>query len=360
MNMQVQRFIARIKPRKEHPSYFEWQTGLACVFVGGTDRAKTQDVADREIHGRGWERIEFVERATLIEENVRREGGAVLEAYLKARAGEPFCIEELDDVAFAKKGSARPILAPRLTENFLDRVVLAAGGVRLDTDDSDANRPKTADYRVGDLILELKDLQSEGLDVRTRQEKLAELFEPKLRPDHSIVIDPSVLSESEKSTYVEIVGKPIKKRLQEAGRQVRATLERLRTTDLQGGVILLNTGYSSISSDVLFHIVTEYLAQSSTLSVAVCISAYTITNGFDSVFTFGFEPAGDAHRDIVRLRSAFWREADAMMTDWGRNGFLPPTNSADPLRPILFEYAGGIFTVPVPKPPNSVEKTLDE
>jgi hypothetical protein len=357
---EVQRFVARVKPHRDHPRYFEWQTGIACLFIGETDKTKAQELADREIRCRGWERIEFVERATLIEEHVRREGGAVLDAYLKAQAGEPFYVEELDEIAFATKASHPPLMAPRLTESFLDRVVLAAGGERLDTDHTSPNRPKTADYRVGDLVLELKDLQTESLEVRTRQEKLAALFASKLRPDRSVIVDPSILSDSERLVYVDIVGRPVRERLKEASRQVRATLARFATPKIRGGAILLNTGYGSVSADLLFQIAEEYTARSSTLSVAVCISAWAVTNGFDSVCQFAFNPREGGHPDVGRLRCAFWGEIEAMMTEWRRAGFAPPANAADPLRPIVFEAAGGVFTVPAPKPPNSVGKSASD
>lgn len=96
----VQRFVARVKPARAHPEYFEWQTATACVFIGDDDRARAQARPDEEMRRRGWERIEFIERATLIEHLVRSEGGAVLDAFLQARAGTPFWIEQLDEILF--------------------------------------------------------------------------------------------------------------------------------------------------------------------------------------------------------------------------------------------------------------------
>ncbi len=69
---KVHRFVARIKPSREHPHYYEWQTGIACLFVGETNHARAQQIADTEIHKRHWERIEFVERSILIEEFVMK------------------------------------------------------------------------------------------------------------------------------------------------------------------------------------------------------------------------------------------------------------------------------------------------
>lgn len=350
----VQRFVARVKPQREHPRYFEWQTAVVCLFIGDSDRTAAQTRADAEIRRRGWERIEFIERATLIEDRVQREGGAVLEAFLQARNGAPFYLEQLDEIPFATKEKQIPIVAPRLTESFLDQVVLAAGGERLDADQSNPDRPKTADYRVGSVVLELKDLQNESLDVRTRQKKIARLFASKVRPDRSVIIDSEILSAHETQEYLDIVGEPIRKRLSEAGRQVRATLSRSSSQQLRGGVILLNTGYGSVSPEVLAKVAADYIARSSTISIAVCISAWTVTNGFDTVVNFAFDPHEGGDPAVGRLREAFWSEIDVLMTEWGRSGFGMPSDVAEPRRPIVFETEEGIFSVLPPKPPNPV------
>lgn len=356
MSSRVQRFVARVKPTRDHPCYFEWQTATVCLFVGEDDRPKAQARAEAELRRRQWQRISFTERATLIEDRVRREGGPVLEAYLRAKAGEPFVLEELDEIAFVTKKSGPSIVAPRLTEAFVDRVVLAAGGERLDSGESGPNLPKTADYRIGGSILELKDLQTEGLEVRTRQERLARLFTSKLRPDRSVLIDPALLSVEETRAFVDIVGRPIRKRLTEAGQQVRATLNRLAEQRMRGGVILLNTGYGSVPPELLYSIASDYVARSATVSVVVCISAWTVTNGLDTVVNFAFSPVEGGQRDVVALRNAFWSEVDTLMTEWARGGFGAPEAAADPLRPIVFEQGDSVFAHLAPKPPSSVGK----
>lgn len=146
--------MARIKPHRDHPLYFEWQTATACLLIGENDHTRAQALADAEIRHRGWERMEFDDRATLIDSRVRAEGGAVFDAFLKAQAGEIFYIEELDEVAFSTKRSPGGITVPRLSESFVDGVVEMAGGCRLDIGRSGPNPPKTADYRIDDLILE--------------------------------------------------------------------------------------------------------------------------------------------------------------------------------------------------------------
>lgn len=350
----VQRFVAHVKPDRSHPEYFEWQTAVACVFIGDEDRERAQKRADYEIRRRGWERIEFIERATLIEERVRSEGGPVLEAYVQARNGVPFWVEQLDEIPFSTKGNPIDICVPRLTEAFIDQVVVAAGGERIDIDEANPKRPKTADYRIGRLVLELKDLQAEGLEVESRQAKLAELFSSKLRPDRSVLVDVGMLDLAERRRYVEIVGAPVHKRLAEAGQQVRATLERSKDGRLHGGAILLNSGYGSLAPEVLAEVAANYAARSTTVTTVICISAWTLTNGFDTIANFDFQPRNGGTRPLVRFRKAFWAQIRDLMTTWARSSFDLNGPSSEPLRPTVFETQSGVFSHVPPKPPNSV------
>lgn len=161
----VQRFVVRTKPLPTHSEYFEWQTATLVLFVGDSDRVHAQRCAESEARHRGWEILEFLDRSTLIEQRVRELGGEVLAAYREAEAGKLFVLEALDAPAFHTKQNCPPG-PPRLTEAFVDRFVVSAGGERLPTHASDPCHPKQADYRIGNLILELKDLQEDGLLVK--------------------------------------------------------------------------------------------------------------------------------------------------------------------------------------------------
>jgi hypothetical protein len=345
----VQRFVARIKPRGDHPLYFEWQTAVACLFVGEPDRAMAQRMADAEIRQRGWQRMEFLDRSTLIEARVKREGGAVLDAYLRAQEGNVLYLEELDEIPFSTKHAPGHIAVPRLTESFIDAAILAAGGRRLDGRSSEANRPKTADYHLDTLVLELKDLQGEALEVRTRQEKLAALFASTRRTDGSSTIHPAVLSESHRREYFNIVGAPVQKALAAAHRQVRATLKRIHDECVGGGAILLNTGYGSMSHEDLIQIASSFQKRRTSLSALVCISAYTTTNGLDTVAHFMFYPTEGGHPAVQAFRQAFWKGIDEFMGSWARAGFQQAHATSPNLHPIVFEYADGVFTAEAPK-----------
>lgn len=54
------------------------------------------------------------------------------------------------------------------------------------------------------------------------------------------------------------------------------------------------------------------------------------------------------------LREAFWRGIDDVMGKWGALWLPIGSGTAPALRPIVFENASGVFTLPAPKPPNAV------
>ena len=99
----MQRFVARVKPKPDHPKFYEWQTATFVLLVGEDDRVRAQATAEREIRRRRWQRIEFTDRATIIEEQAREQSGEFWDAYLQAKSGELFVLENLDRIPFSTK-----------------------------------------------------------------------------------------------------------------------------------------------------------------------------------------------------------------------------------------------------------------
>lgn len=338
---------------RDHPSYHEWQTGTVCLFVGEDDRVQAQSLADQELKRRGWQRIKFTERSTLIEARVREAGGEVWNAYLEAKSGKIVAIEGLDRIPFLRKGDSPTIVAPRLTEAFVDNVIERAGGRRLTDEEANFRKTPNADYRIGRFILELKDLQEEALEVRSRQQDIANLA----RSDRGLVVDPASLTEEQFGSYATILGRPIRKRLQSARHQVRATLDHLEDSEpsLQGGAIILNSGYGTMPPDLLYELARSYVEPSTTLQFVVCISCWSLTDGFDTTVQFAFLPDEREHQPIAALRTAFWDGIDSLMHEWARSGFRAEGPHLDPLRPLVFEDAGDSFGILAPQPQSSFD-----
>lgn len=275
--MHVQRFIIRAYPSKDHPEYFSWQAATIVLFVGENDKEGAQRMALDELAKRNWAPEKFIARDTLIEERVRREGGRVWEAYQQAQAGKIFWLESLEAIPFSTKQNPTRLTTPRLSEQFIDRVIVNAGGRRLTADEAAGFKQKNADYILDDFVIELKDLQEEGLEVATRQEKIAELFAEYPTAGYVQKLDPFRLSETDFDQYCDIVGAPIQKRIHAASKQIRATIERLKPKRYRGAVIILNTGYSTIPHAFLEQLAARCAAkESESIAQVVTVSSWTV------------------------------------------------------------------------------------
>lgn len=180
--MNVHRFILRAYPSVDHPRYFQWQVATIVLFVSDEDKERPEQTALLELSNRKWIPERFIRRDILIEERVRAEGGDVWSAYQKACAGEVFWLETFDAPPMSTKDKPLYLAPPRLSEQFVDRVVETAGGRRLTTVEAAEFKAKNADYILDDFVMELKDLQEEGLEASPiRQQKIAKLFRTYLK-----------------------------------------------------------------------------------------------------------------------------------------------------------------------------------
>src|SRR5438034_2450356 len=107
MSRNVQRFIVSVFPRDAHPRYYPWQTTKFVLFVGENDRATALKVARAILAQRHWSIIEFQEKITLTGARLREVGGQPWSAYQQAKGGEPFVVEELDQISPACKDQCR-------------------------------------------------------------------------------------------------------------------------------------------------------------------------------------------------------------------------------------------------------------
>ena len=94
-----------------------------------------------------WEILEWKLRDRLIDERVRAEGGAILEAYeLALKRGEMVRVDS--EHFMATTMAQNPMSPPRPHESFLDKIIETAGGRRLTDDESGGEAEKNADHIV--------------------------------------------------------------------------------------------------------------------------------------------------------------------------------------------------------------------
>lgn len=131
--MSVQRFIFRAYPSEDHPRYYPWQAATIAIFIGDNNNERALRAALNELAGRNWTPERVVLRDTLKKDRVRQEGGAVWQAFTQAEGGETFWLENLESLPMTTKENGQHLAAPRLSEEFMDRVVSEAGGRQLQT-----------------------------------------------------------------------------------------------------------------------------------------------------------------------------------------------------------------------------------
>lgn len=117
-----------------------------------------------------------------------------------------------------------------LTESDLDKVIETAGGTRAHPD-ADRRDAKSADYRLGNALIELKALDDEGLAKAERQSKLAMLFRQyndEMPP--VVVLDRESLSEEGRRSYDRILEGLIKNAVGSARKQLNSHVLSIRTS----------------------------------------------------------------------------------------------------------------------------------
>lgn len=356
--MNVRRFFIRAYPHADHPRYFQWQAASIVLFVSDEDKERAERTALEELSKRQWVPERVIRRDTLIKERVQAKGGDVWTAYQQAEAGQLFWLERLEAPAMSTKEKPLHMAPPRLSEQFMDRVIGVAGGRRLAEGEAAGFKEKNADYFLDDMVLELKDLQEEGLQSSPiRQEKLARLFSK--YPADGLVrqLDPFTLSQRDFERYLDIVGVPIQKRIQAASKQIKATTQRLAPQTFKGAVILMNTGYSTIPHDFLEYLAFRYSRKDSkSISEVVVISSWVLTNGFDWEIRFAFSPQESATASIQKLKQSFWKNIDDLMSKWGSGGFVAGENVQKAMAPVSFEKDEEVFTFGVPRLDSSMTR----
>ena len=340
MSVLIQRLVYYVKPTKDHRDLFEWETAIAVIFVRAVEQRDGIHGARELLRSQEWQPIRLILHDPLSARRVVEEGGDVLATYRVAEEKGISCTFFPETFAGGKK--QRRILSPELGEAFVDRIIESSGGRRLTRAECGIDS-RNADYRLDNWILELKDLREEGLEKTTRQEKLAQLFSGENWGSH-VDIRAGDLKDKELMIYLDVVGGPIKSQVRSAADQIRKTMDRIGNSDLNGGLIFLNTGYGSLPPSVFEKLVERYAAKyPAEIGFCICISAWVLTNGFDWQILFSFHPLESPHPIVKKVSNAFSAVTNELMTEWARSGFKA-RRPVMPLKPIAFEIAGRSFS----------------
>ena len=337
MSNQVQAFQIRAYPAYDHLLYHEFQTAQIVIYVGEDDKSKSVAIAKQKLDEEKWVPIKFESKSTLIEKRIEAKGGPPWEAYKKAKYGEVFFIYFLEeDYLYSSKSGISPILPPRITEDFIDDVILKAGGHRLSPKEANPDETRNPDYRLDNYLIELKDLQKEGLNVESRRKKLA-IF---LRNSGGM----KNLSNIDYRKLLDILGGPVKNKVRLAAHQIREAKEYIGDNSLHGGLLYLNSGYYTLPHELFCDIVEKMAKQyQAEIDLVMCVSNMVNTNGFESMVNFAFYPGKGKNTVESKIHAAFLSRVGYLMNDWAKEGFKNSSNPAIIRKPYVFESGGEYY-----------------
>nr|WP_067058285.1 hypothetical protein [Mucilaginibacter sp. L294] len=223
--------------------------------------------------------------------------------------------------------------SPRFSEVDFEKMITKMGGIKIPEIST-----KTPDFLWNGVVMELKDLQKEGLFDKDRQKSVGKLF--KQLEFHTVNLDPAKEYGSLTAKYHVLIKNTIQNQVKKASEQVKAFRE---TQEIKAaGVILLNTGMFSLPDALFRSMVTHILShQTKTITFALIFSQVAQSNGFDTIANFYCNFIGDVPDEILPLKDKVFEMIESKMTSLVRFG-----NQALSLplqRPISFQLNNKIF-----------------
>lgn len=220
--------------------------------------------------------------------------------------------------------------APRFSESDFEKLITTMGGRKILETNS-----KTPDFYIEGIIMELKDLQKEGLFDKDRRKAIAGIFDS---------LDVTTVNLDLRSDYGYLgvkyqlqIRNTIQNHIKKASEQIKAYKQANRL--ISAGVILLNTGMFSLPDDMFRKMITHILTHNTnTIEFAFVFSQVTQSNGFDTVANFYCDFIGNVPERLKELKNKAWDMVENKMTEL----IVSSDRSAQliPIHPVSF-YAGG-------------------
>lgn len=207
-----------------------------------------------------------------------------------------------------------PFSAPPFSESEIKLEVVIPSGGRGVKEDASRALDESADFLIGDSVVELKLLDAEPGDNTGLQEEMADLFGSINPGCPTVVIDRSLLDEVGKSRYDNAFGKAIKGAVKKAKKQLRNSLEE---TGAQRMVLwIVNNTCSALSHDAVLRIASKCIANDTSgkrrgLDALIVSGHYFMSDGFDHHAVYPM--------DMVPLKGGRpFEEFDVLRNAWGQ------------------------------------------
>lgn len=233
----------------------------------------------------------------------------------------------------------------KFTEDDFNFIIESIGGRRFSEDDSQ-EKVKNCDYILNDALIELKLVEENIIEKKTKRDKLATLFGKNAK---TVIIAPELLTYEGKKKYFRILETPIKTALKTASKQLK---ESSNSKDCVKIAIIINNGLSLMMPDE-FEEISMKCASNDTSGIDILLVGgnYFFSDKFDAYAIFPLREMylnGKYRVDIV----------DSIRKGW--NGFLNEfmTNqickvdldrNKEPLRDVSFNIDDVLYVKPPPK-----------
>lgn len=240
---------------------------------------------------------------------------------------------------------------PPISEDEIDKVIIAAGGGRAHVD-ADRRDKRGADYVLGNAVIELKILEEDGLEKQERQAKLASLFQSHCSPERPvIVLDPNVLPEAAKRAFDRALEGPVKTAVRSAKEQLRQSRIEHPVTEISV-LWVVNNGYTALDHESLAEMIAHRVRNDTANIDAIMVSGcYFYSDTFDSFFLWPFDyiPIRLDHTFALHdhLRAAWNAFATSRMTKLITSD-PDHRNTKGPVVDTQFELDGVTYVKPAP------------
>lgn len=345
-------FIVQAKPAPNHSEYKPWETAELVCFVACDDGfgLRHLDSVLREQH---WELLSVKKADVLDEGKVKAHGGDALAGYESAQRNG-FHVLVFPEHFGAGRGRT-PFGPPRINERFVDAMIQRAGGRRLTKEECGGIGDENADYLHDGYVIELKEMRKEPLEsTDERQQKLATLFAPHFPEDSEVPLDPGVLNERDAHVFWDLIGRPVQNAVKKAGKQIRATKDRLGLRAWKGAIIFVNTGGYTLSGENVHRLAQRYaMKDTSQVQEVFTIAQSYGSNGFDSICNIELFPKPGESSFAEGLYDAFHTQRGQLMHEWIVPTPDGPKDSMEPQVPIQFIALDRLFTWVPDLPPRT-------
>ncbi len=234
------------------------------------------------------------------------------------------------------------LLFSHLTETDFDKAVLSVGGRRY-TDDPTI-QDLNCDYILDDTVIELKIIEEEPIEKKTKQEKIAKLFRSDIK---TVILNPLDLDKQGKRKYYQELAAPIKNQLKKASKQLKKSAAEV---DAQVKIaILMNNGLTMTDHDEFQRLAIERsINDISGIDILIVCGMYYFSDKFDSYAFFEFKDIKIHEKErpdlIQKLRNAWFDKVEQYMTKQIVD--LNMKRSKEPIQDLFFELDGIRYVKP--------------